>query len=549
MLSQAVLDTRASFPDSTLDALYDPNSMPPALRRAHRTLDRAMDHPYRPAPSPPNVSAWNTRFLRYKKMRAPLEAGMRRKRRRWTASAGLGVWLAKGGQIRQMANDYAPFWLELLDFSDDIDERARIWNGYIGQQLQSKRETVEIEPPEGGWPTLDFKQQERIAMAAASCGGRPDIQEIDMDFSNHVFEKDIDLSGLVLVSCNFSQASFNGSFTCSKETTFINRTLFEGTTFRNYFHCSETRFNAVVLFNNCNFRGIANFAETEFTGGADFSNCTFWRTAMFNNAIFEERSFLPNVMRPTLVDFRRCKFLNGGWFQGATFGMDEAKHHRILWPDRRVDFSDAEFGMTTSFHGAVFAGAPAFFNTKLYEDTDFSEVNWKSVGTDRAKAGYEVRAWERLELMMNELQKPLDRHRFFRFKMRARRRIDGRFLRTLNWLFDKTSDYGWGVARAAMCWSGHWLAAAVALFLNAGSGAVSGEWGKLAVAALATGFSNAHAFLFLAAKGGYLEDQRKLLEANDELGLLTVLGVAEGVLGPVFLFLLLLTLRNRFRLA
>lgn len=44
--AQAVLDVRAEFPTSTLADLYDPNSMPPALRRAHESLDRAVDAAY-----------------------------------------------------------------------------------------------------------------------------------------------------------------------------------------------------------------------------------------------------------------------------------------------------------------------------------------------------------------------------------------------------------------------------------------------------------------------------------------------------------------------
>ena len=46
-LSQAILDTRAKFPDSPLDVLYDPDAMPPALRTAHLSLDRAVDRLYR----------------------------------------------------------------------------------------------------------------------------------------------------------------------------------------------------------------------------------------------------------------------------------------------------------------------------------------------------------------------------------------------------------------------------------------------------------------------------------------------------------------------
>jgi hypothetical protein len=47
--ARAVLDARAQFPKETLAALYDPDLMPPDLRKAHQALDRAVDRLYRPA--------------------------------------------------------------------------------------------------------------------------------------------------------------------------------------------------------------------------------------------------------------------------------------------------------------------------------------------------------------------------------------------------------------------------------------------------------------------------------------------------------------------
>ena len=46
-LAQAVLDARASFKNTELDVLYDQDSMPPKLRKAHGALDKAVDQLYR----------------------------------------------------------------------------------------------------------------------------------------------------------------------------------------------------------------------------------------------------------------------------------------------------------------------------------------------------------------------------------------------------------------------------------------------------------------------------------------------------------------------
>src|SRR5690349_10057950 len=46
-LAQAVLDARGKHPDSTMADLYDPLTMPPNLRRAHQSLDDAVDRLFR----------------------------------------------------------------------------------------------------------------------------------------------------------------------------------------------------------------------------------------------------------------------------------------------------------------------------------------------------------------------------------------------------------------------------------------------------------------------------------------------------------------------
>ena len=48
--AQAVLDARSNFPNSSLADLYDPNTMPPVLVKAHQALDKAVDLCYRSQP-------------------------------------------------------------------------------------------------------------------------------------------------------------------------------------------------------------------------------------------------------------------------------------------------------------------------------------------------------------------------------------------------------------------------------------------------------------------------------------------------------------------
>jgi hypothetical protein len=63
-----VLDARTQFPTSTLADLYDPNTMPPALTRAHQALDRAVDRLYRPEPFPSDLERIEHLFIMYQRL-------------------------------------------------------------------------------------------------------------------------------------------------------------------------------------------------------------------------------------------------------------------------------------------------------------------------------------------------------------------------------------------------------------------------------------------------------------------------------------------------
>jgi N-6 DNA Methylase len=72
--AQGILDARAAWPNSTLADLYDPDLMPPNLRKAHQTLDLAVDRLYRKAPFASERERVEHLFGLYEKLVAPLEA-------------------------------------------------------------------------------------------------------------------------------------------------------------------------------------------------------------------------------------------------------------------------------------------------------------------------------------------------------------------------------------------------------------------------------------------------------------------------------------------
>ena len=81
-LAQTVLDARSTHPDAALAELYDPDLMPPNLRRAHQSLDRAVDRIYRRTGFTSERERVEHLFMLYEKMCTPLKAGMKEKSKR-----------------------------------------------------------------------------------------------------------------------------------------------------------------------------------------------------------------------------------------------------------------------------------------------------------------------------------------------------------------------------------------------------------------------------------------------------------------------------------
>ena len=81
-LAQAILDARTAHPGATLADLYDPDLMPPNLRKAHTTLDRAVDRLYRRGGFASERERVEHLFGLYEKMATPLTVKPKRRRER-----------------------------------------------------------------------------------------------------------------------------------------------------------------------------------------------------------------------------------------------------------------------------------------------------------------------------------------------------------------------------------------------------------------------------------------------------------------------------------
>ena len=81
-LAQAVLDARAAHPAASLADLYDPDTMPANLRRAHAALDAAVDRLYRAKPFDSDRERVEHLFGRYEALVDPLHTAGAAKNKR-----------------------------------------------------------------------------------------------------------------------------------------------------------------------------------------------------------------------------------------------------------------------------------------------------------------------------------------------------------------------------------------------------------------------------------------------------------------------------------
>lgn len=489
-----------------------------------------------------------------------------------------------------MTNEYTEFWLALLEFGDTEEKRRQNWNDYCGwkfsviyPRLLESGELIEFQQRLRYTSGPGSEGERRFNQLAEEHGGHPPLPsgpsgEIRsfMDFSGMEFPDNVSFAGRILIGANFRQTVFNkqANFT---STEFLGPAQFDNVKFHStQLSMAETGSQLVSFFGSI-FHDAAFFRAAQFSYVSNFGTAVFRREASFYQATFPSRFVRSNLNRAQ-ASFRLSQFQNLADFRKAVFGADVEFDNAEM--AERANFSGAEFHgaarfhncgfrSTTLFRNAVFWKPPDFFETELHEDADFSGADWtkaessyhRSIRRDELvrdvsiHANDAMRAWDRLALIMSQREKLPERHEFFRLKMRAQRQRDGRSLLSfLNWLFDVSSDYGWSVGRALTCWAGQFVAMGIilaGLALNCSPEATSGRQHvrQVVLDGLSLSFANSHAFLRLTSGGGWLHGSRDSIVNSCEADwLFNYIGLAQAVFGPVLLFLVLLALRNRFRL-
>ena len=500
------------------------------------------------------------------------------------------------------SSNHMQFWLALLAYRVDTEQRSRIWNGYLAWKLPGSllHEIRNVGNPPfnqfalGQRLQLTEEEKNSLDALADSYGGHPlfsdplsKIPTPYMDFSGHSFDVDVCFSGRILINASFKGTKFN-ALADFRNATFVGTSHFEDASFERRCRFDGVAFENTVYFKNATFRETTVFDRTEFKvaayfdackfisvpdlkgrplGGVGFRGASFSSDANFEEAIWSIGSNFEVATFRGLANFKSTSFEGKADFQRVQF--ERAADFSFAEFERESNFNDASFKSTTHFRSTSFLEPPKFFETDLHEDTDFDRVDWhraeasytvswwskyvsrrkdREIESDVVDASSAIQAWDRLALVMSKLEKLSERHNFYRLRMRAQRKRDGWGVLSLsNWLFDVLSDYGWSIRRALIWWSLHFTAVGLLLFSQ--TCPQDEGWGAIFGDSLLVSFSNAHAFLGLVSDGGYLYGSRlRVAAAIQDIFVLNAVGMVQTVTGPILLFLLLLTLRNRFRL-
>ena len=484
-------------------------------------------------------------------------------------------------------NDWAN---EMLAKRNVLEEKGKWW-------IENNNEPVNDET----------KQWLKEASAIFSSKDSPSSFPTYTSFSDWIFPSDSHWTGATFEGgCNFENTTFLGDavFFCS---TFCDDTIFRNATFSADVYFISVTFWGDTWFLNANFPGTVQFDKTAFLGGSSavawFDGATFLGSASFNEVIFEVEAWFKDVtftqgltfqsvtFAETAVfrgstfsvnaDFREAVFSGGTDFSEATFSgntdFSEVTFEDLAWfnsvcfekPSR---FSDARFNTNASFNsaqikqafdlsGARFKEVPDFRQTHCEEAPLLDDVHIDSTIIKQRKSSHDpdftvtanYRALKRLAIQGHDHKHEVE---FFAEELRSKRlMVDKRWHWDwiLSGVFQITSDYGRSILRPLLFWllivglsATSYLLTATQPTGNVALQCVKGEgWQWVSAIQLAIG----KGLLFPG-----IVDRTLMMQAYDCLYGDTIPTLTSAALGlqtllsSALLFLILLGIRNRFKL-
>ncbi len=380
-----------------------------------------------------------------------------------------------------------------------------------------------------------------------------------IDFSGRAF-KNFDFSFFVFpIKVSFKSASFIGDANFNKATFWGEFNLATADVAKAY--AKEHASNSAD-FTKTIFTGKAKFTETDFRDMVQFSDAEFSSTANFIKAVFFDFTDFNNAIFKSLTSFNSAKFSHPISFDGAEFLKSVDFSNAIF--SYGIIFNNIKTKSSVNFTKTKFKkNVPSFYKAELYPNIIWNwDVNlWPQTGKrkndiDITGKNQETRitdnqnAYENLSAQMKNLDKYHDEHFFYRQEMRCRRWLTRYPAKCFYWLYEKFSEYGYGIKQALLWWAVHIFAGMIAISILSLINSwlecwKDGVWEavKSASCSIPVSFANAHGFLSFY-KGPLEKCYMELKMLN---GFNAIWGI-QTILGILFLFLLVLTVRIRFRL-
>ncbi|CAM3321865.1 pentapeptide repeat-containing protein [Thalassospira profundimaris] len=411
-------------------------------------------------------------------------------------------------------------------------------------------------------------------------------------FKDCVFHKSVHFSGAQFASnCSFQGATFNGRVEFRKAY-FGKVAIFDNSTFRGFCDFGSAEFEEGARFKNAVFEEISFFRSTKFRWYSEFTNTEFRAGISFDEAQFskEVRFNLTQFEKP--ASFRSSVFKDEVWFQGSQFKKacnfeDATFDGTALFSNARfkeeASFENVNFLNPTSFENSIFDGPASFRYSEIGRKLDLNQTYFTEVPDfrqthceeapllDNVKIDQRIaeipaisngenfsvtakyRALKRLAIQGHDHKHEVE---FFAEELKSRRLMiytpcDPNWW--LSFLFDELSDYGRSIVRPLMYWIGvvmlsavHYIAMATPLDIVRAEKCFAGAGSQV---------NTAYQLAF--AKGLLvpgLADRTIVTQAYDCLfgdiipGSATVVASIQTLLSAILLFLLLLGIRNRFKL-
>jgi len=405
-----------------------------------------------------------------------------------------------------------------------------------------------------------------------------------IDFKNFIFPN----------GANFRNTHFNND-TNFRSATFHGYSDFISTTFNGDAGFVSASFNSNTYFHSVSFNGLAGFRFTKFNGEADFGFTSFNGIAFFVSASFAQKVYFRSASFNSDAEFVSVKFENKADFSSAVFKkytyfdsgekdcrFEKSANFNLAHFEKPVSFKQAIFKDTANFASITsdksfnllqtdFALVPDFTEAAFHAPPVLDEIeiakplikrpcNWNGEHKDPRKMcksskfnwpiandPTDTRKYRALAKMAAEAKDYQNEMQFFAEEQRCRRfwhdkpfsrhSRDGAGRFWFGLVYQLFSDFGRSFLRPAIGWLGVFIAFAVYYGLTAKT--VSSLWDPLYL-------SLRHGLVISGlTRDGHM---KTVLERMSYTDLPAFAFIAQTFISAVFIFLLLLAIRNQFKI-